>query len=316
MQNISLQLGDVTFADFEIPESISVGGSQMLRLHKLVGGVRVIDSMGRDDAPLAWSGTFMGTNAVARAQALDALRVAGGQLLLTFGQYRYQVVIGDFRANLQRPYLIPYTISCEVVADQSVQTVAQDSPTVDDAIDSDLSDAQDDSDTIGDPTLTGLMATLQSAAAAVQTFANAAQSVIASVANPLQAVQGRIATLLTAQVSLQASGSFAGITVGASVSSASALSVQITVNTNLQTLYGLQNTLGRVANNLAAITESPNTVTVGGGNLFQLADQAYGDPTDWTAIASANGLSDPFVTGPVTLVIPTAAPASGGVLDA
>jgi hypothetical protein len=43
---VTLTLGGVVFADFEIPDSISSGGEQMLTVHKLPGGNRIIDALG------------------------------------------------------------------------------------------------------------------------------------------------------------------------------------------------------------------------------------------------------------------------------
>ena len=58
------------------------------------------------------------------------------------------------------------------------------------------------------------------------------------------------------------------------------------------------------------------TITVGGGNLFQLAAQHLGDATQWNRIAALNGLTDPFLTGVVTLRIPPRDPSggNGGIL--
>ncbi len=58
-------------------------------------------------------------------------------------------------------------------------------------------------------------------------------------------------------------------------------------------------------------------VTVAGGNLFALAAQYLDDATKWYQIAKANNLSDPMITGIVTLTIPQSSVASnGGVLGA
>jgi nucleoid-associated protein YgaU len=58
------------------------------------------------------------------------------------------------------------------------------------------------------------------------------------------------------------------------------------------------------------------TITLAGGTLYRLALTEYGDPTAWWRIAQANGLSDPVLTGTVTLVIPPAtATDTGGLLD-
>lgn len=57
-----------------------------------------------------------------------------------------------------------------------------------------------------------------------------------------------------------------------------------------------------------------NQITVAGGNLFAIAAQQLGDATQWIRIAQLNGLSDPVLTGLVTLLIPPIDPsASGGI---
>lgn len=54
-------------------------------------------------------------------------------------------------------------------------------------------------------------------------------------------------------------------------------------------------------------------VTVMSANLFALAAKYYGDATQWIIIAQANGLTDPFVAGPITLIIPDNTAATGGL---
>lgn len=54
-------------------------------------------------------------------------------------------------------------------------------------------------------------------------------------------------------------------------------------------------------------------VTVMNTNLFALAAKYYNDATQWILIARANGLSDPFIAGPVVLVIPDNTAATGGL---
>jgi nucleoid-associated protein YgaU len=57
-------------------------------------------------------------------------------------------------------------------------------------------------------------------------------------------------------------------------------------------------------------------ITVAGGNLYQIAAQYLGDPTQWNRIAQLNGLTDPFIIGTVTLKLPPvdASAANGGIL--
>jgi hypothetical protein len=58
------------------------------------------------------------------------------------------------------------------------------------------------------------------------------------------------------------------------------------------------------------------TITVAGGNLFQIAADQLGDATQWNRIASLNGLVDPFLRGVTTLQIPATNPnaGNGGIL--
>jgi hypothetical protein len=43
---------------------------------------------------------------------------------------------------------------------------------------------------------------------------------------------------------------------------------------------------------------------VAGGNLFRIAAEQLDDATQWLRIAQLNGLSDPMLSGVVTLLVP------------
>jgi len=58
------------------------------------------------------------------------------------------------------------------------------------------------------------------------------------------------------------------------------------------------------------------TMTIAGGNLFQLAATQLGDATQWIRIAQLNNLSDPMLSGVVTLLIPDPNPNAGGGIAA
>ncbi len=46
------------------------------------------------------------------------------------------------------------------------------------------------------------------------------------------------------------------------------------------------------------------TINVSGGNLWSIAARELGDATQASRIATLNGLSDPFLTGQITLLLP------------
>lgn len=54
------------------------------------------------------------------------------------------------------------------------------------------------------------------------------------------------------------------------------------------------------------------TITIAGGNLFQIAATELNDATQWIRIAQLNNLSDPILSGVVTLLIPNLDPNAGG----
>src|SRR5580704_5491481 len=104
---VSLILGPILFADFEVPREIPFGGTQTLVVKKLVGGDRVIDAMGRDDMDIRWSGRFRGALAEGRARAVDQMRIAGQQQLLSWSTLLYLVVIDRFEATFEQPFEVP-----------------------------------------------------------------------------------------------------------------------------------------------------------------------------------------------------------------
>lgn len=126
MPEIALFLGPVVFADFEVPESINFGGTQRLAIHRLAGGGRVIDALGRDDADIRFAGTFSGSDATARARMLDELRVAGTPLSLSWDVLYYTVLIQRFEADYRNGWWIPFRILCSVLRDEAsspIQTI-------------------------------------------------------------------------------------------------------------------------------------------------------------------------------------------------
>src|SRR6266436_2885584 len=113
---MALILGGFTFTDYAIPEMVPQGGDHHLVVHKLIGGNRVVDAMGPDDADISWSGRFQGPAATGQAMALDQLRKAGAQLPLVVDSQFYTVAIRKFEWDYQRPYQILYKITCVVVS--------------------------------------------------------------------------------------------------------------------------------------------------------------------------------------------------------
>jgi hypothetical protein len=119
-----LQLGPISFQDFELPGQIRFGGEQRLAVHVLPGGARVVDAMGRDDADIGWSGAFSGADAADRARAIDLMRAQGGVWTLAWDAFCYLVVIARFEASYEQVNWVPYRISCKVIQDLAQSPVS------------------------------------------------------------------------------------------------------------------------------------------------------------------------------------------------
>ena len=119
MSIVALALGPVAFQDFEIPSGINFGGRQLLAIHQLTNGRRVVDSIGADESEISFAGVFSGADATFRARMLNSLRVTGGTLSLTWDVFFYTIVLSRFDANYENPVWIPYRISCTVVRDEA-----------------------------------------------------------------------------------------------------------------------------------------------------------------------------------------------------
>jgi hypothetical protein len=249
---VALVLGPILFQGFEVPREIPFGGAQTLAVKKLVGGDRVIDAMGRDDMEIRWSGRFRGALAEGRARALDQLRIAGQQQLLTWSTLRYLVMIERFEASFEQPFEIPYTISCTVLQDLAAPILA--APVdVTSQINADLNAAAAIQAAINVPSIgTGLAATTV-AASAITDFQGASSAQTGTVQAPLASTQSAVAAQMTSQNQVvAASGTVAGIVSGGNPATLAAmLSAQSAAFTQLGQLYQLQAVLGRASTNIA-----------------------------------------------------------------
>lgn len=347
-----LQLGEISFTGLEVPENIPWGGEQKLVVHELVGGSRTVQSLGRQDRPLDWSGIFHGEDASSRARQLDFLRLQGLPLELRWGEFHYFVVIRSFLPDYQRFYLVPYEISCVVVEDIVALTKLSAISDPDSVIRGQLGDAQSVisgaeeqgwfdqvvtgafdginviTGTVGDVVDT-VMGPVESAIEVVSDFATATQETLNSVLTPLSNAQKTVLRLIssvnnTVNNVTTVGGLFPNNNVAQqtrafgqqiqSYGNLSALPQLSSVFGGMQTNLGNLRGVGGVTTGLVQSTTSIGTsITTAGGNLYQIAQDAYGDALKWTGIAEANDLDDPELDGVNTLLIPPNPPDTGGV---
>ena len=247
---IVLTLGPLLFTDFEVPESINVGGKQMLVVHKLVGGDRSIQAMGRDDDDIKFSGRFRGSAAETNARLADFLRVQGQPLVLAWSSFRYLVMV-EFKADFRQQFEIPYSISCTVVSDLT-NPILTALLGVDAAISSDLNDAIQVGAALNIPGITTAISSISTATATVETFQGAASTGISAVMSAVGLAQTVIAGQTDTQNTIvAASGSVVGAVAGQDPASiASSLTAQSSAFNQLGMLYQLKALVGRMGINV------------------------------------------------------------------
>lgn len=302
-----LVLGQFVFKDFAVPESVSFGGEQRISVKRLVGGARVLDSLGYDPAPPAWSGVFLGPTAMSEASTLKSMMQSGKSFPLAWDALSYTVVIRSFEPIFRKPYHIPYSIVCEVVKDNSSQGGAR-SADINAAIVSDAATASALTDQVGDSTLSAVMGTLSSAITSVSDFAKASQSTLNSVLAPLAQVQAQTNLLIkTTENTLGFVTTVGGLLPNNPISkSVAQLSGYVNAAQSSPILQQLSGVLGRMGANIGQVNSSVRIVTVPGGNLFDIASKHYGNAMGWTAISAANPAlkGETQINGVTTLVIP------------
>lgn len=134
-----LTLGGISFDNFSSPAEMMGGGRQGMVVHKLPGGARVIDTLGPDEANVAWNGFFYGDDAYDTALALDAMRAAGQVQALTWGGQFRSVVVENFIYRVRRfPFWVRYEISCTVYQNPMLGSLGGVANTIDSLILSDL----------------------------------------------------------------------------------------------------------------------------------------------------------------------------------
>ena len=175
MTDFVMMLGDFAFQEFEVPAELSAGGKQAVSTHKYPGGLRTVDTTGPDDDLITWSGTFLDGDAEQRCQQLDGMRRAGVQLPLTWSSFGYIVVIASFTWKYRRFYQIDYSISLEVVQDQT-QPLINEAGDPESQMQSDIGDALDDANGFAAGITSGLVDAVSGIRATVGTVGSIVQA--------------------------------------------------------------------------------------------------------------------------------------------
>ena len=253
--------------------------------------------------------------------------------VLTWDNRRMLVVISAYRSDYIKAYEIGYSITFSVVRNEAdfVDAVPAVTPVQQLKIDS--QQLNNMAACAGIASISGyatsIFAGIKTVEAAAQPIAKGLQSITstvgqaancaASIGNQVtatvSAVAAPIAQLLAntqrlisnTESAIINAATFGGIVPGNPLAATVGTYIsQLNSAVQLPAIYEIQSVAQRMQKNLqlAANPSSYKTVTVGGGSLYDVAAQQYGDGTRWNEIAAANNLSDPMITGITTLVIP------------
>ncbi len=336
---IQLQLAGqnayISFQGIELPEKITFGGTQLLSVHQLIGGRRILDALGASDEPLSWSGIFQTSAAVDRARFCDTLRRTGEPCKLTWGEFCYTGVVSQFSADYTRGGLyVPYRITLTVAEDKTAFVESPPQVSTQAQITGDMLRANSLQGCIEDSTLSGLNDSVMSAVQAVTdviapiakgiasavaavsgpgncaiAIMNNARTAITTALGPIAQAQAQAQRLITsAEQAITGITTAGGLLPGNPVAQMTGKFIkQTNAAIQLPPLYEYKAIMGRTTvnlNTLAAQGPTAKTVTVGGGTLQQVAAMQYGDSSMWSLIAQANNLTDPVLSGINTLIIP------------
>lgn len=304
-----LILGDFEFIEHEVPESIAIRGRQNTVQHQLIGGRRIIDVLGTEYEPLTWSGIITGLQADKRVSVLERMRDAGHPVVLTLDDYRFTVVITTFSPVYEFIWRRPYSIEVAVLRNEGTsEKVDALTDAMRGLIDSDIGRALGLANIINVDAVTQSVKNLQQAVGQVTDFAHATVAQVQAVVRPVIAtrniIQHELALLEDAALKITSLG---GLLPGNPVSTAiDNLLAQSDQSTRIPALYHLQDVLSRLNKNVTSgqAANGVRSVTLAGGNLYQVAAEQYGDASLWTSIADVNNLDDPQLKGIQTLSIP------------
>lgn len=262
-----IAIGGVTLQAEEGPDVLAVGAEQRTKVVELVGGGRVILTLGTQPDNIEFTGAIWGPNVVTRVAALRQLRDAGVETSLTWKSESYRGVLTKFTPKFGAIDAV-FDVSFAVSRSTNGTLASAKPPTVDGQVSSMLTDAQIQQNVIA-------AVTTQTIAQKLQT--NLDNIVIAiEEAGPLAQLAGPGLTSLINVIEIGVAGyqAFAK-TLGPSDDGYAPAARATTL-------------LTLVAAN-AAQGQSASSIQVQGGSYLEDAATAYGDADLGLTLADING---------------------------
>lgn len=296
----TFQLGGINLTRFEVPSGFDDGVDPHIAVHRYINeqGVAAVktQSLGAFPLPTKWSGKLFAPTPVARHLQLKTLAAAGNPIALVFGPLSYVVTITRYSGKILHQLQVNYDIELTVVSEKngvlpaSAQVVSFDIGTQ--AIYDTAAQAMTDLQTAD----TNLSASILAANASVTSLLQSSYPLklqpVATILSIISAI-GVLTSLLQAYVApLEQNG---------------VLETDLQkLDASLRALQGFS-LLVENLNQLLGVSPTAQTLTLSYGNLYAIASQFYPNsdvPTIADMLASANGLTDYWITMPATLVLP------------
>ncbi len=281
----------VTFDDLEHPQNLDVKATQVTAIHKQPGGTRTLQPLGMQPDPILFHGMLFTATAVPRAMKLRNILRAGKAVPLSWGPLQWTVVMTRCDINFFHQFQAEYTIEVFVIE----ENLGEKSTTIVPSIDSKNRDLWNQMD--------ARYQNLQSVDSSTTAWATQEANIGASLATISPVANAQPSQLQQAITALQ---TFA-TTVSTYSTALQAVGATPIISQQLLLSIGILSNVNGILSNLQQ-KPGAKTVNVLGTSLYTLASLHYGDPSLWTIIAAANGLTTPRTSKEkmTTLVIPPA----------
>ena len=273
-----LTIGIVQFNSIECPDDLPIGAvEQKVAVIELLGGGRVVQSLGVQPKPVSWKGRLWGVNVQPRVEQLRAYSVLGTPQSIIWSGELWSGIVREFIPTYHQVYRADYDITLEITGSNNGQltnTTVNSIPNTDSQVNALTQSA---TALIDAQMLANAQATIVQEA--WNTYLALLLEVAGAVSQLLPSSQAPITSSLASVLSaLAAYGSASNFNAG----SGSLLPgyVAWTQITSMVTLILVNIRAG----------QAPQQTTIRGGSLYEVAAMTYGDVTQAFAIAQVNGI--------------------------
>ena len=285
-----LTLGSVIFDDFQAPPELALIGQQKVAVHDMIGGSRRVQALGVVWKPISFEGIFWGNKAFSTMHQLERMQAEATPQSLSYLDYAFLVVVSEVEARIKHQNRIDYKVTVEVVQETAGVSLTGTAQSLDAAINrANVAAAAQLQSIIANDSVNGpgLSTSYTTMTKAVDAAGPAASASGATATAALSAISTAVMAAQTYKLGQIANGSTYGILLASQY---------------LKSLTVIQKNFQQ--------GQAPQTVSVSGGSLFDIASQCYGDPSLATQIRLANNLTSNHLPSGVlqTLVLPPLLP--------